>query len=38
MYKNIGLYAQVSTMPLFKDGFQDLYPVKFGFIWSFSGR
>lgn len=38
MYKNIGLYAQVSTMPLFKDGFQDLYPVKFGFIWSISGR
>lgn len=38
MYKSIGLYAQVATVPLFKDGFQELYPVKFGFFWSISGR
>lgn len=31
-YKGLGLYAQVSTLPLLKDGCQELYPIKFGII------
>ncbi len=38
MYGDIGLYAQVATLPMFKSGFEPLYPVKFGFIWTMSGR
>lgn len=39
-YRSIGIYAQVATQPLFKSdsGVQELYPVKFGFIWSIGGR
>lgn len=28
----VGLFMQVSTFKLFKDGYQDLYPFKFGFV------
>lgn len=28
----IGVFMQVSTFSLFKDGYQDLYPIKFGFV------
>lgn len=38
MYGDIGLYAQVATLPLFKQGFEPLYPVKFGIYWSLAGR
>ena len=38
MYGDFGLYAQVATLPLFKDGFQDIYPVKFGLFWTITGR
>lgn len=31
-YKGLGLYAQVATLPLLKDGCQELYPIKFGII------
>ena len=31
-YKALGLYVQAATLPLLKDGCQELYPVKFGII------
>ncbi len=31
-YKGMGLYVQAATLPLLKDGCQELYPVKFGII------
>lgn len=31
-YKGLGLYVQAATLPLLKDGCQELYPVKFGII------
>lgn len=38
MYDDFGLYAQMAMLPLFKDGFQDIYPVKFGLFWTITGR
>ena len=35
LYGNFGLYAQVATVPIMKDG---LYPVKFGFFLNLFGR
>ena len=37
-YGSLGLYVQMSTQKLFKSDFQDIYPVKFGLIWSIGGR
>ena len=37
-YSSIGVYVQMSTQKLFKSDFQDIYPVKFGLIWSIGGR
>lgn len=37
-YSSIGVYVQMSTQKLFKSDFQDIYPVKFGLIWSIAGR
>ncbi len=37
-YSSIGVYVQMSTQRLFKSDFQDIYPVKFGLIWSIGGR
>lgn len=37
-YGSFGLYVQMSTQKLFKSDFQDIYPVKFGLIWSIGGR
>lgn len=31
-YKALGLYVQAATLPLLKDGCQELFPVKFGII------
>ncbi|MBQ8703898.1 MAG: hypothetical protein IJ524_05945 [Bacteroidales bacterium] len=31
-YKGMGLYVQAATLPLLKDGCQELYPIKFGII------
>lgn len=31
-YKGLGLYVQAATLPLLKDGCQELFPVKFGII------
>lgn len=38
MYGDIGLYVQTATVPLFKQGFETLYPVGFGFLWTMTGR
>lgn len=37
-YNSIGVYVQMSTQKLFKSDFQDIYPIKFGLIWSIGGR
>lgn len=37
-YKNIGVYAQVATLPALKSGNEKLYPVMFGFSWVMTGR
>lgn len=37
-YSDFGIYTQVATVPLFKSGFEPLYPVKFGLFWTMSGR
>jgi len=31
-HHGIGLYVQMATLPLLKEGCQDLFPVKFGII------
>ena len=31
-YKDMGLYVQAATLPLLKEGCQELYPIKFGII------
>ena len=37
-YDSFGLYVQMSTQRLFNSDFQDIYPVKFGLIWSIAER
>lgn len=37
-YGSLGIYVQMATQRLFKSDFQDIYPVKFGLIWSLGGR